>query len=249
MCGVMEDSRPVVLPDKARLTSALSPQEFNPELLMHHTLLIDAYGNPLLTPDDGIVAAADMVERLNEPLLQTVVPGPVYWVGDKQTRRIPLVASVKGVRFRDGDYQAVPAISSRRVRIRDMGVDMYSGKLIEDKRLATWDHIVPRAVAPELGKDWSNGVTTLFSTNNKKGERLNRECGLKLVWGKGERMWEPTRNDLWWLRLKSCSAQIPAEWKPYLARFMEQKPREECFHTAQIYAKAAGHLEQEARAA
>lgn len=62
--------------------------------------------------------------------------------------------------------------------MRDNGIDGYTGEEI-DYEEATIDHVIPRSRG---GADtYENTVLTTKEINNKKGNKLNHEAGLKLV--------------------------------------------------------------------
>jgi hypothetical protein len=91
--------------------------------------------------------------------------------------RVPTVLIAK-------NYDGMPMIkfgkrpSAEQIRIRDGNIDQYTGKLLKKEDMSI-DHVIPKSKG---GKDiWENVVLTHKNTNREKGNRLNKEVGLKLI--------------------------------------------------------------------
>jgi len=68
--------------------------------------------------------------------------------------------------------------SKDAIYIRDGGIDQYTGRKLKRDE-ATVDHVLPSSRG---GQDvWENLALTSKEINSKKGNKLNSECGLKLL--------------------------------------------------------------------
>lgn len=91
--------------------------------------------------------------------------------------RVPtVVITSRYSKINKKQFKKKPTIEG--LRIRDKGIDGYTGKPIEDMSRATIDHVVARS---NKGPDtYENTVLTTKETNNKKGNKSVKEAGLKL---------------------------------------------------------------------
>jgi hypothetical protein len=68
--------------------------------------------------------------------------------------------------------------SSTQIWHRDQGIDQYTNQLLKEED-ASIDHVIPTSRG---GKNtWDNLVLTHKNINYKKGNKLNDECGLRLI--------------------------------------------------------------------
>jgi len=61
---------------------------------------------------------------------------------------------------------------------RDGHICQYCGERITGKRL-TIDHVYPKSKGGKM--KWENVVVSCWKCNNKKGNRLLKSCGMKLI--------------------------------------------------------------------
>ena len=92
--------------------------------------------------------------------------------------RVPTVVVTKNyAKIPEKKFKGKP--TKEGLFIRDNGTDAYHGTDLEYET-ATIDHVLPLSRG---GTDtYDNTVLTDKETNNKKGNRLNSEAGLKLLW-------------------------------------------------------------------
>ena len=72
-----------------------------------------------------------------------------------------------------------PKMNLREVARRDGGVCQYTNRKLRPSEMSL-DHVVPKSRGGSA-KSWTNVVLAHKAVNNKKGNRLNSEVGLKLV--------------------------------------------------------------------
>jgi 5-methylcytosine-specific restriction endonuclease McrA len=143
----------------------------------------------------GVVEAIDIVYKINEdgsPDFSTVeYTIPVNWEqwiklpihpwhlsihSTKMVIRVPtVVVAINYRKIHKKKYKGKP--TKEALAVRDGCVDGYTGKPL-DYDEATIDHVIPKARG---GPDtFDNTVLTTKETNNRKGDKLNSEIGLKL---------------------------------------------------------------------
>lgn len=88
--------------------------------------------------------------------------------------RIPSV--IRLTHFRRIPYQT-RALSRKNILLRDRYTCQFCGRVLPASEL-TLDHVVPRSRGGHT--DWDNLVACCHSCNNRKGDRLPDEVGLKL---------------------------------------------------------------------
>lgn len=90
------------------------------------------------------------------------------------------------------DYDKVPTfrirLSRKNIYLRDKHTCQYCGERFEEKEL-TLDHVTP--VSKGGGNSWENLVTSCFQCNNKKGDRLPLQAGMKLLKQPKQPNWLP----------------------------------------------------------
>lgn len=88
--------------------------------------------------------------------------------------RIPSV--IRLTQFRRIPYQT-RALSRKNILLRDRYTCQFCGRVLPASEL-TLDHVVPRSRGGHT--DWDNLVACCHACNNRKGDRLPEEVGLKL---------------------------------------------------------------------
>jgi len=104
-------------------------------------------------------------------------------------------------------YANVPSIginyNRRNVFIRDQYTCIYCGRQLPHKD-AELEHILPRSRGGAT--NWVNTACSCHECNQRKGDRMPHEAGMKLLW-------EPKRPRT---NLLVVGGNIPQEWKIYL---------------------------------
>lgn len=91
--------------------------------------------------------------------------------------RVPTILIAK-------NYAKIPEVkfgknpSADQVRIRDGNTCQYTGKKLKREEISI-DHVLPRSRGGD--NSWGNVVVTSKDINSMKGDKLNSECGLKLL--------------------------------------------------------------------
>lgn len=91
--------------------------------------------------------------------------------------RVPTVLVAK-------NYAKIPEVkfgknpSSEQLRIRDGNTCQYTGRKLKKEEISI-DHVIPRSRGGDEG--WTNKVITSKDINSMKGDKLNSECGLRLI--------------------------------------------------------------------
>lgn len=107
--------------------------------------------------------------------------------------------------------KSVP-FSRKNVFIRDKLTCQYCGKVDECNNL-TYDHVIPRVKWDKKNGSptrWDNIVTACKPCNNRKGDKLLKDCGMKLF-----RLPTKPSPHLYIAGLSPWS-EVPDEWLPYL---------------------------------
>lgn len=131
-------------------------------------------------------------------------------VKDTAGRYHPLPAVVRTLMYCKGK-KSVP-FSRKNVFIRDKMTCQYCGKMFEFCDL-TYDHVIPRAKWNHKNgspTQWDNIVTSCKPCNNRKGDKLIKECGMKPL-----KMPVKPHPHLYISGLSPWH-YIPDEWLPYL---------------------------------
>lgn len=144
----------------------------------------------------GVVLGMDICYPLNEdgtPNFEDYGnPRPVTWDewitlpvrewdlaihSPRMTIRVPtVIITAKYDKIPEKTFKGKP--TKEGVYIRDNGIDGYTGREIDFSE-ATLDHVIPKHRG---GTDtYDNVVLTTKEINNRKGNKLNSEAGLKLV--------------------------------------------------------------------
>src|SRR2546430_7688977 len=89
--------------------------------------------------------------------------------------RIPSVIRLR--EFRRIPFQT-RALSRKNIIMRDRSTCQFCGRVLPAAEL-TLDHVVPRSRGGRT--DWDNLVACCHPCNNRKGDRLPEEAGLKLL--------------------------------------------------------------------
>lgn len=80
------------------------------------------------------------------------------------------------------EYRRIPfqtrALSRKNILLRDRNTCQFCGRVFPASEL-TLDHVIPRSRGGH--STWDNLVTCCHECNNRKGDRLPEETGLKLV--------------------------------------------------------------------
>lgn len=132
-------------------------------------------------------------------------------VKDTKGRNYPVPAVImlkKQVPYR----HFMVAFSKRNVLLRDNFLCQYCGYAGSSGDL-NFDHIIPKSrwTAQTTPTNWQNIVTCCYRCNEKKGNKLLHEVGMKLLKHPGP----PRRQDII-RRLAQTDGKIPLEWEPYI---------------------------------
>jgi 5-methylcytosine-specific restriction endonuclease McrA len=140
---------------------------------------LDAEGHPIFTAPSRITPI-DWYEWIKLPIREwdMVISSP-----NKEFRAPTVIVSVNHKKMPMKMFRGMP--NREDVRFRDKNICQYSGRKLT-KESATIDHIIPKSRWEELGKrgspdNWENVVLCSRDINEKKGNRLNNELGLKLL--------------------------------------------------------------------
>ena len=118
--------------------------------------------------------------------------------------RVPEVILLK---FFNGFYRREVRFSRRNIFERDQNTCQYCGRVFPRQEL-TIDHVVPRSRG---GRDcWENVVLACVRCNVRKGQRLPREAGMRLI--------RPPRKPNW---VPHISFQCHTGMKPSWQRFVD----------------------------
>jgi 5-methylcytosine-specific restriction endonuclease McrA len=93
----------------------------------------------------------------------------------RATFRVPSVIRLR--EFRRIPYQT-RALSRKNILLRDRHTCQFCGRVLPAFEL-TLDHVIPRSRGGHT--DWDNLVACCHPCNNRKGDRLPEEAGLKLL--------------------------------------------------------------------
>lgn len=95
-------------------------------------------------------------------------------------------------------------LTKKNILIRDNFVCQYTGIKLSHKK-ADIDHVIPKSKG---GKDsWDNLVVTSKELNRKKGNKTNREAGLKLI-----KIPQKPNSSLWF----DPKIKYPESWKKFI---------------------------------
>jgi len=113
----------------------------------------------------------------NEWITLPVRPWDLSVASAHMTIRVPTVVIAQNyAKIPEKKFRGKP--TKEGLYIRDNGINAYTGEELDFSH-ATIDHVVPLSRG---GKDtYDNTVLTSKAINNKKGNRLNSEVGLKLL--------------------------------------------------------------------
>lgn len=113
----------------------------------------------------------------NEWMTLPVRPWDLCIHSARMAIRVPTVVITKNyAKIPEKKFKGKP--TKEGLFIRDNGVDPYTGKDLEYEE-ATIDHVVPKHRG---GTDtYDNTVLTTKEINNRKGDKLNREAGLTML--------------------------------------------------------------------
>ena len=119
------------------------------------------------------------------------------------TLEVPVPSVVRLRYYVKVPYKRTAPLSRRAVFARDGGRCQYCGKSAE-----SIDHVIPRSKQGE--HSWDNVVACCRRCNAYKGDRLLKDCGLKLA----RRPQAPTQ----YVWVKVAAGTVPEVWTPYLER-------------------------------
>jgi 5-methylcytosine-specific restriction endonuclease McrA len=120
-----------------------------------------------------VIPARRALKLLFSKKAQSVEEGIFFISTVKAKVRIPSVIQI--VYYIKKPYFA-PKFSKRSVFLRDNFICQYCGKHVSKP---TADHIIPKSKGGK--SSWHNVVTACHSCNNKKGDRLLKDAGMKLI--------------------------------------------------------------------
>lgn len=93
------------------------------------------------------------------------------------SRRLPVPSVIRLLEYRRIPFQG-RALSRKNILLRDRNTCQFCGRVLPASEL-TLDHIVPRSRGGE--SSWENLVACCHPCNNKKGDRLPEDAGMKLI--------------------------------------------------------------------
>lgn len=143
-------------------------------------LTLDSYWQPhkWVTVEDAIVyEAKDLVQQhVGQDIF--ILHGGVNAKTNTQSQiQTSTIIAIKGASKQQS--RKPPMLSNRVLFRRDRHVCAYCGDVHTETAL-TRDHIVP---VSRGGKDsWMNVVSSCYNCNNRKGDRLLKECGFELLY-------------------------------------------------------------------
>jgi 5-methylcytosine-specific restriction endonuclease McrA len=109
----------------------------------------------------------------------------------------------------------LPKLSARSIYERDNWICQYSSRRLRPQE-ANIDHVIPRDRGGS--STWSNMVTCDRQINSWKGNRLNHECGLKLI--------RRPRHPLGFKRCALIRRPRHPDWLPFLTSNIEMNSAE-----------------------
>jgi 5-methylcytosine-specific restriction endonuclease McrA len=93
------------------------------------------------------------------------------------SRRLPVPSVIRLLEYRRIPFQG-RALSRKNILLRDRNTCQFCSKVLPAGEL-TLDHIIPRSRGGE--SSWENLVACCHTCNNRKGDRLPEEAGMKLL--------------------------------------------------------------------
>jgi 5-methylcytosine-specific restriction endonuclease McrA len=143
--------------------------EADPRLLQAPVLVLNATYEPI-----NVTAARRAVVLVLKGVATTEEENGNFLHAARVAIRIPSV--IRLTHFRRIPYQT-RALSRKNILLRDRYTCQFCGRVLPASEL-TLDHVVPRSRGGHT--DWDNLVACCHGCNNRKGDRLPEEVGLKL---------------------------------------------------------------------
>lgn len=140
---------------------------------------IDIHGNPIFDNIKSIVPTS-----WNDWILLPVYDWHLSISTTNREIRVPtVIISMNHSKMPMKTFRNIP--SKEEVRLRDGGICQYTGKKLT-KSSMTIDHAIPKSRWEEMGMPgspdcWENVVCCSRDLNEKKGNKLNSEMGIKLL--------------------------------------------------------------------
>lgn len=141
----------------------------DPRLLQAPVLVLNATYEPI-----NVTAARRAVVLVLKGVATAEEENGSFLHSTRVALRIPSV--IRLTAFRRIPYQP-RALSRKNILLRDRYTCQFCGRVLPAGEL-TLDHVVPRSRGGHT--DWDNLVACCHSCNNRKGDRLPEEAGLKL---------------------------------------------------------------------
>jgi 5-methylcytosine-specific restriction endonuclease McrA len=141
----------------------------DPRLLQAPVLVLNATYEPI-----NVTAARRAVVLVLKGVATAEEENGSFLHSARVALRIPSV--IRLTEFRRIPYQA-RALSRKNILLRDRYTCQFCGRVLPAVEL-TLDHVVPRSRGGNT--DWDNLVACCHACNNRKGDRLPEEAGLKL---------------------------------------------------------------------
>lgn len=157
------------------------------------------------------------IESWDDAAKMAKVAGDRVMRGEKVTLVMPEVIICK--EYRGMGYKVnvtrKPSFSRRNLFIRDRNTCQFCAKKFPTEEL-TMDHVIPKSKGGKV--TWKNIVLACQSCNNKKGNSLLKECGMRLI----REPFEPRAEDLKLgpverLRIK-LGRNVPKTWEQFLGK-------------------------------
>jgi 5-methylcytosine-specific restriction endonuclease McrA len=144
--------------------------EGNPRMLHSPVLVLNATYEPV-----NVTAARRAIVLVLKGVATTEEENGSFVHSAHVAVRIPSV--IRLTEFRRIPYQT-RALSRKNILMRDRYTCQFCGRVLPAGEL-TLDHVIPRSRGGHT--DWDNLVACCHSCNNRKGDRLPEEAGLKLM--------------------------------------------------------------------
>ena len=144
--------------------------EGNPRMLHSPVLVLNATYEPV-----NVTPARRAIVLVLKGVATTEEENGSFIHSTRLAVRIPSV--IRLTEFRRIPYQT-RALSHKNILMRDRYTCQFCGRVFPAGEL-TLDHVIPRSRGGHT--DWDNLVACCHSCNNRKGDRLPEEAGLKLM--------------------------------------------------------------------
>jgi 5-methylcytosine-specific restriction endonuclease McrA len=161
---------------------------------MSRALVLNATYEPI-----GVVSARRALILALAEKVDVLADSEAMWSSARLEVAVPSVIRLRY--YVKVPYKRTAPLSRRAVFARDHGRCQYCGKSAE-----SIDHVIPRSKGGE--HCWENVVACCRRCNTYKGDRLLKDCSLKLR----VRPAAPTQ----YVWVKVAAGKVPEAWTPYL---------------------------------